>query len=73
MGFTIEKEKPRGDQARQTQKRRAAGKKRATARASTRKTNKDIEDAMKFLNSKKMNALQNFMGKTNYGGMSRKK
>ena len=73
MGFTIEKEKPRGDQSRQTQKRRAAGKKRATARASTRKTNKDIEDAMKFLNSKKMKALQNFMGQTNYGGMSRKK
>ena len=73
MGFTIEKEKPRGDQARQTQKRRAAAQKRATARALDRKNSKDIEDAMKFLSSRKMKALQSFMGSTNYGRGRKKK
>jgi len=73
MGFTIAKAEPKGDQARQTQKRRAAGKKRADTRASIRRTNKDVQDAIKFLNSDKMKALQDFMGKTGYGGMSGKK
>ena len=69
MGFTVTKAKPKGDQSRQTQKRKVAGKKRAASRAADRR----MQDALKMITSPRMQAIQDFMGKTGYGGMSKKK
>ena len=67
MGFTVTKAKPKGDQSRQTQKRKVAGKKRAASRAADRRK----QDALKMITSPRMQAIQDFMGKTGYGGMSK--
>ena len=68
MGFTITKAKPKGDQSRQTQKRKVAGKKRASARASNRRTRAEVQ---KLMDDPRLQSIQNFMGKTGYGGMSK--
>ena len=64
MGFTIEKEYTarRGTQTAAQKEKRRRARKRASGRSSRR-------EALKFISSPKMQAMQDFMGKINYGGM----
>ena len=64
MGFTIEKEyaAEKGSRTLVQKEKRRRARKRASGRASTR-------EAWKFFSSPRMKAIQDFMGKTGYGGM----